>query len=248
MEGLLGTDIHNKDTDGDGIPDGMDTYPLDPHNVSNLPSFDISAHSQGLHLAVQNPILSFFTDLLSVLAIVLLFIFVYAVFRWFLSFMSASTHYEHHFGHHDTHGGDLHVIDTQETEKETHSIFPAGLPILSTTPTPSSPPEPQAFKDNPRFAIIQGYMSSQNEALWRIGILEADTMLDHVLREKGYQGTTVSDLLKSASFKTIQLAWDAHAIRNRIAHEGSAFELTEREAKRAYTLYESVFRELKAIN
>jgi hypothetical protein len=90
-------------------------------------------------------------------------------------------------------------------------------------------------------------MSSESEALWRIGLLEADNMLAEVLREKGYQGETVSDLLKSASFKTVQLAWDAHGVRNRIAHEGSDFELTEREAKRAFTLYESVFRELKVI-
>ena len=54
-------------------------------------------------------------------------------------------------------------------------------------------------------------------------------------------------MLKSASFKTIELAWDAHKMRNRIAHEGSDFVLTEREAKRVFVLYESVFRELKAI-
>ena len=90
-------------------------------------------------------------------------------------------------------------------------------------------------------------MSSTSEALWRIGLLEADNMLAEVLKEKGYQGETVGDMLKEASFKTVRLAWDAHMIRNRIAHEGSLFELTEREAKRAFTLYESVFRELKVI-
>ena len=61
------------------------------------------------------------------------------------------------------------------------------------------------------------------------------------------KGETVADMLKSASFKTVQLAWDAHGVRNRIAHEGSDFQLTEREAKRAFVLYESVFRELKVI-
>jgi NAD+--asparagine ADP-ribosyltransferase len=72
-------------------------------------------------------------------------------------------------------------------------------------------------------------------------------MLDEVLRNKGYVGEGVGEMLKSASFKTVSLAWDAHKIRNRIAHEGSDFQLTEREAKKAFTLYESVFRELKAI-
>lgn len=72
-------------------------------------------------------------------------------------------------------------------------------------------------------------------------------MLEDVLREKGYQGDTLGEMLKNASFKTIEMAWDAHKIRNRIAHEGSSFELTEREAKRAFTLFESVFRELRVI-
>jgi hypothetical protein len=112
---------------------------------------------------------------------------------------------------------------------------------------PAPPPSPADFEDHPRFAIVQGYMSSNSEALWRIGILEADNMLAEVLRNKGYAGETVSDMLKEASFKTVQLAWDAHGIRNRIAHEGSDFQLTEREAKRAFVLFESVFRELKVI-
>ena len=77
--------------------------------------------------------------------------------------------------------------------------------------------------------------------------MEADNVLLEVLREKGYQGEGVGEMLKNASFRTVDLAWDAHKIRNRIAHEGSDFQLTEREAKRAFVLYESVFRDLKAI-
>src|SRR3989344_3650101 len=39
----------------------------------------------------------------------------------------------------------------------------------------------------------------------------------------------------------------AHAVRNKIAHEGAAFMLPEREAKRVVGLYEAVFREFKYI-
>jgi hypothetical protein len=90
-------------------------------------------------------------------------------------------------------------------------------------------------------------MSSKSEALWRIGIMEADNLLLEILTEKGYEGEGVGEKLKNASFRTVDLAWDAHKIRNRIAHEGSDFQLTEREAKRGFTLFESVFRDLKAI-
>lgn len=246
-EKLLGTDPHKRDTDGDGIPDTMDTYPLDPENLSKIPSLDINQASQGLHLSVQNPALAFFISILSILTLFIVLVFAYAVFRWFISFISGLNHYEHHFGHGDDHGhGEYHEI---EHASETHEELLAGIANLPVAEeeTPASAPLPVDFEDHPRFAIVQGYLASNSEALWRIGILEADNMLEHVLRDKGYEGETVADMLKEANFKTVQLAWDAHAIRNRIAHQGSEFELTEREAKRAFTLYESVFRELKVI-
>jgi len=71
-------------------------------------------------------------------------------------------------------------------------------------------------------------------------------MLDRVLSEAGYAGNSVGEKLKSTSpqnFTTIQDAWDAHIIRNKIAHEGSDFVVTHRIAKEAITKYERVFRE-----
>lgn len=251
VEALIGPDPAMKDTDSDGIPDNMDTYPMDPNNVSQIPLLDIHKASEGVHFAIQNPVLSFFTDLLSVAALAIILIFVYVVFRWFLTFLEGLNHYEHHFGHseHQENNGNLHVIKDDRED----SGFIAGIPGLAIkeeshhVETPSVPPTVADFEDHPKFAIVQGYLSSSSEALWRIGIIEADNLLAEVLRTKGYAGETVAEMLKSASFKTVQLAWDAHGIRNRIAHEGSDFQLTEREAKRAFTLYESVFRELKVI-
>jgi hypothetical protein len=247
IEKFLGTDIHNKDSDGDGIPDGMDTYPLDPHNVSQIPSFDLSQHSEGLHFSIQNPVLALFSDFLSVLAIVVLFAFVYVFMRWFFTFLSALTHYEHLFedGHEHGHSGHSKVHTIRHHDDESMPAGIANLPIFEDTP--ALPPTVQEFKEHPKFAVIQGYMSSTSEALWRIGIMEADNLLLETLRDKGYRGDGLGEMLKTASFKTIDLAWDAHKIRNRIAHEGSDFELTEREAKRGFMLYESVLRELKVI-
>ncbi len=246
VEGILGTDIHAKDSDGDGIPDGMDTYPLDANNISQIPVLDLSKHTEGLHLSIQNPVLSLFADFLSIAAIALLLVVVYASMRWFIIFLKALYHYEHHFGHghHDDHG--LHTIQHGNKHEDSMPAGIAHLPVHEHAP--AAPPTVEGFKNHPRFAVIQGYMSSDSEALWRIGIMEADNMLGEVLRQKGYQGDGVGAMLKESSFKTVQLAWDAHTIRNKIAHEGSDFILTEREAKRAFTLYESVFRELKAIS
>jgi Bacterial TSP3 repeat len=243
FEKLLGSDIFKKDTDADGISDNMDTYVLDPENIGRITPYDLKGASDGLSFSIQNPVLAFFADALSVISVVVLIALAYAAFRWFLIFLSGLNHYEHHF-HHDDHNHS-HGIHTIKHHEE---VMVAGIPGLSVaSEAPASAPSAKDFDDHPKFSIIQGYMSSASEALWRIGIMEADNLLFEVLREKGYQGEGVGEMLKDASFRTIDLAWDAHKIRNRIAHEGSNFELTEREAKRAFVLYESVFRDLKAI-
>ena len=247
VEKVLGTDSTKKDTDGDGIPDSMDTYALDPANVGQIPGFDISNTATTFHFSIQNPVLSLFSDIISILVLAILIVFVYAVMRWLAVFVRGANHYGHHFVRDDklkkSHG---HVIEDSGHAPTPMPAGIAGLPIGSYE-QPAPVPSVVDFTDHPKFAIIQGYLSSQSEALWRIGIMEADNVLLEILTEKGYQGDSVGEKLKSASFKTIDLAWDAHKIRNRIAHEGSDFQLTEREAKRAFMLYESVLRDLKAI-
>lgn len=248
IENTIGTDINLKDIDSDGIPDGMDTYPLDPNNISPIPLLDFSKQTEPLHFHIQSPLLAFTSQIFSVLAIIGLVLFI-LFFLWFIyEFWSALNHYEHHFndnhghghGHGNNHGHDSHVTH--------HEEFPAGITGLAVGEyVPPHTPTHEEFEAHPRWAIIEGYMASTTSALWRIGILEADAMLSEVLKEKGYTGADVGEMLMTANFKTIQLAWDAHKIRNKIAHEGSSFSLTEREAKRAYALYEAVFKELKAI-
>ncbi|MDB5260602.1 MAG: hypothetical protein JWN37_833 [Candidatus Nomurabacteria bacterium] len=246
LEKVIGTNPNVKDTDGDGIPDSMDTYALDPNNVGQIPTIDLSAHAKGITFSIQNPVLALVVDLISIVAVVFIFIFVFVFIRWLVEFRKSLNDYDNHFKHNDGHRNGGHIIKDSPKAKE--EAMPAGIPNLPIfEDAPSAPPTMEEFKEHPRYAIIKGYMSSTSEALWRIGILEADNMLLEILKRKGYTGETVSDMLKESSFKTVDMAWDAHKIRNRIAHEGSDFELTEREAKRAFNLYESVFRELKAI-
>lgn len=250
IEKILGTDINNIDTDNDGIPDGMDTYPMDPNNISSVPQLDINNPISNLHFSIQNPILSFFSDMLSVIALFGIVFLMYSIIRWFNEFWGALNHYEHHFHHGDDHGGNGLSHDKSHKHGDDHDSMPAGikgLPIMEENIAPALPPTQEDFVNHPRWAVIEGYLSSSNEALWRIGILEADNMLREVLSEKGYEGADVGEMLTSAKFNTIQLAWDAHKVRNRIAHEGSDYHLTDREAKRVFVLYEAVFKELKAI-
>jgi hypothetical protein len=103
---------------------------------------------------------------------------------------------------------------------------------------------------NPRWQRIQELVDSEKASEWREAIIEADIMLDDLLTRKGYVGDGVGEKLKSvepAGFKTLQDAWEAHKVRNQIAHEGSAFNLNDTLTRRTIAQYENVFREFDAI-
>lgn len=105
-------------------------------------------------------------------------------------------------------------------------------------------------KANPRWHYILTLIESPNESDWRVAILEADSMLEEVLKDRGFSGSTASELLegaKESGYLTIQDAWDAHLIRNQIAHEGSDFPLSQIEGRRAIKMYQNFFEELNVI-
>lgn len=106
-------------------------------------------------------------------------------------------------------------------------------------------------RTNPRWNHILSLAASENESDWRLSIIEADSMLDDYLKEKGFFGTTMADRLKSSreggAFQTSKNAFEAHEIRNKIAHEGINFALSQMETRRIMRLYESVFEEFGLI-
>ncbi len=103
---------------------------------------------------------------------------------------------------------------------------------------------------NPRWAKVLDGLNSPNESDWRLSILEADIMLYDLLEKMSLPGETIGDKLKAvdpADFRTVNNAWEAHKIRNQIAHDGAEFKLTDREAKRVVALYMTVFEEFGVV-
>jgi hypothetical protein len=111
--------------------------------------------------------------------------------------------------------------------------------------------QPGATGDtNPRWKHIETLLGSENMNDWRTAIMEADIMLDEMLTKKGYQGDSLAERLKTvepADFATLNDAWEAHKVRNQIAHQGSTFDLSESLVRRTAARYEAVFREFKII-
>ena len=67
---------------------------------------------------------------------------------------------------------------------------------------------------------IEGFKGNGSAGL-QLAIMEADKLLDHALKARGFAGDTMGDRLKSANkaFMNTQAIWDAHKLRNRLAHE-----------------------------
>jgi hypothetical protein len=98
-----------------------------------------------------------------------------------------------------------------------------------------------------RWLNITSNTNSENPNDWKQAILDADSILDELITAQGFEGSGLGEKLKSIRperLSSIDSAWEAHKVRNRIAHDGGDFVLTQREAKRVVNLYAVVFREL----
>lgn len=326
FESLLGANPNNRDTDGDGIPDGVDPYPNDPTVHSNTQAASMTDIANnvagGLDLHVHNPILSFLTDLVSVLILFMLPITIFMFLRWWWAMQAAGEHYFHMFhnakGYNQTmdkiegvkrkkkkfvnllkrknknsqqtdvslgnihNHNDANSVITHNTTSSFYNIEQSNIykDIKNNTINNSnisngiehgktqninesfenflkgaenesdkkvSEQKIEVKKVPSRWTMVEEYMNTPHEAMWKIGIIEADNLLDEVLRSRGYLGRDLGEMLMGANFDSVQLAWDGHKVRNKIAHEGSRFILSEREARRVYALFKAVFKDLNVI-
>ncbi|HMO78900.1 MAG TPA: hypothetical protein PJ997_02355 [Candidatus Paceibacterota bacterium] len=133
-------------------------------------------------------------------------------------------------------------VSTQKTNDESvqlDQIEISNLPTGNDTPKTENP-------KNKRWSNIQTLINSHNVNDWRQAIIEADIILEEMLDRMGYKGDSIGEKLKQvekSDFLTLDSAWEAHKIRNRIAHKGSNYVLSKDDAERAIELYRAVFSE-----
>ncbi|MCD8495016.1 MAG: hypothetical protein LRY41_03110 [Candidatus Pacebacteria bacterium] len=97
---------------------------------------------------------------------------------------------------------------------------------------------------NKKWNKVSEMFMSSDSANWRIAIIEADSLLEELVTSLGYQGESLGEKMKNidpGNFPYLKEAWEAHLIRNRIAHEGMEFHLDDFEKNRVFRLYEKVF-------
>lgn len=257
IERYIGGDINKSDTDDDGIPDGSDII-INGNNdlaVKYVAGYEtkpiIFNKSDWIkdHINIENGILGFVSDIITIFMIFFIIFFVSAFTKWLFAFLAAARHYEHTFNDRSHHGytnekeHDARHGDDDNDEHETDHFMSENDNKINEINHKDM--EEHLYTD--KWSVVSRYMEDELEVMWRLGIIEADNLLYQVLDERGYRGDTLGEMLKDANFRSISQAWDAHKVRNRIAHDGSSYTLTDREARRVYHLYEEVMRELKAI-
>jgi len=103
---------------------------------------------------------------------------------------------------------------------------------------------------NPKWRKVLAHVDSTNESDWKLAVIECDIMLDDILDKLHLPGDTMGEKMKAvekSDFTTIDNAWEAHKIRNQVAHEGSEYILTQHEARRVVALYQTVFEEFQIL-
>ncbi len=107
-------------------------------------------------------------------------------------------------------------------------------------------------KNLPKRRTVKGWRKVQlnffqgDDSHLKIAIIEADKLLNDALKAAGFKGEDLGDRLKKLT--TTQLPnlddiWEAHRLRNRIAHEND-FRLSRHDAERALAIYQQTLNYL----
>lgn len=98
---------------------------------------------------------------------------------------------------------------------------------------------------NPHWQAIKDKIQSDNPADWQWAIIEADKILEEMVKRMGYLGANLGERLKAvepSDFLTLNEAWEAHKVRNQIAHE-PGFVMDRHKAALTISRFERVFNE-----
>lgn len=102
-----------------------------------------------------------------------------------------------------------------------------------------------------RWAHIEELIRIGRPSNFKTAVLEADKLLDYVLKGQGFSGQTMGERMKSIPRKQYDRAffdamWSAHKLRNELAHNFE-YEVMDFEAKTAVANYKKTLKELGAL-
>lgn len=96
---------------------------------------------------------------------------------------------------------------------------------------------------------ILARVEAKDEANLKLAVIEADGLVDFLLKRIGYKGETMFERLKSikpAQLKSLDGLWQAHKVRNRVVHEPN-FKINLNQTEEVIENFKKVLEELEAI-
>ena len=99
-----------------------------------------------------------------------------------------------------------------------------------------------------RWLTIEHSLKRDEVGSYHMSILNADSLLDKALQEKGVQGATMGERMKQLqkTWSNANNVWSAHKIRNQIAHEPDA-KISYDNARRALASFKQALKDVGAI-
>lgn len=99
-----------------------------------------------------------------------------------------------------------------------------------------------------RWQEIEDMLKRPGEMNYKLAVMEADKLLDYVLKSMSMPGKDMGERIRFASFRFSRLkkVWWAHVLRNQLVHEAT-FSLNHSTAKRAIKTFEQALKELGAL-
>lgn len=113
-----------------------------------------------------------------------------------------------------------------------------------------TPPAEAKGAYDARWQEIRNHVESFKESEWKLAVIEADKLVDDVLKTAGYPGETMGErltMIKPDQLVNIQHLWDAHKLRNLLVHDAN-YQLTHKQAIWCIDAFESVLHELGALS
>ncbi len=100
-----------------------------------------------------------------------------------------------------------------------------------------------------RWEAIRKKVASGTLESMKLAIIDADKIVDDVLKRLGLQGTHMADRLEQIrpdELRSLEGLWRAHRLRNELVHT-PGFELRPETAERAIQAYETFLKEVKVL-
>lgn len=114
--------------------------------------------------------------------------------------------------------------------------------------TKRGPARMDVSKYQTRWLAIEHSMKRDEESTYHMSILNADSLLDQALKDKGISGATMGERMKQMQKKwsNANNVWAAHKLRNKIAHE-SDVKIEYESARRTLMAFKQALKDVGAI-